>query len=159
MCDRVSDVAVALELGLVWRRAVELFTYKLQPWEQRGSFAVPGPHEVPAFGEGGNSVVDRYPSEECGCAQMALFHSCSVECVRGPIGLEEIVVRILDCREVGERAHKFPPRIVALLGLAPAAHLLRPKEWDLQGRSPLAGAALGLLGRLGHARSAVNIKV
>jgi hypothetical protein len=107
---------VALELGCIWCRVVELFPYKLKPWEQRGSFIVPRPHEISTDGEGGNSVVHRYPSKEHGCAQMALFHTSPVRCIRGPFGLKEMVVRIFDCREVRKRAHRGPERIVALLG-------------------------------------------
>ena len=96
---------MAVELRCIWRHVVELSPYKLQPWEQRGSFAVPRPYEIPSDGEGGNSIVHGHPSKEHGCAQMALFHISSAQCIRGPLGLKEIVVRILDCREVGKRAH------------------------------------------------------
>ena len=136
MCDAISDTPVPVELCCIWCRSVELFPYELHPSQQRWSFAVPRPHEIPIHDEGSDSVIHCYPSKEHGCAQMALFHTSSAHRIRGPLGLKKIIVRIFDCREVGELAHKCSERIVAPLeafrALRRSTHKLAPRfAWQL----------------------------
>ena len=97
---------MALEHGWIWCRSAEMTTYVQQPWKQCRPSAAPRPQELPLKGEGSDSVIYGDPSRESGRAQVALFKASSVRRLRCPLGLKEIIVRVLHRREMCNRAHR-----------------------------------------------------